>query len=97
MLEKERRVITQRIKHPVQPGGKKHSKAKWTKKHTVLVVALLSLIVAIATVTIIIYMGLTTGIKKSFHNQSKTKWQVQQFTPQVPVEMNTVKTGQKAS
>lgn len=83
----EKSVTTQRKKSSARPGGKTHTTSRWTRKYAILIIAFISLIVAVGTVAVIIYMGLTTRTNPSLQRQSHMKWQDQQFEPPTPSDL----------
>lgn len=90
MQEKGTRVI---VLQENQPGGKIHNRSRWARKHAILIIALISLIVAVGTVAVIIYMGLTTRMNTSLQQQSHMKWQDQELEPLTPVDLDRAKKG----
>lgn len=81
-------MISLQENQPLHPAGKTHNKSSWTTKHAILIISLVSLIVAVSTVAVIIYMGLTTRMNPSLQQQSHMKWQDQQFVPLTPVDLS---------
>lgn len=68
-------------------SGKLQNQSRWARKHTILVISLISLIVAVSTVAVIIYMGMTTRMNTSLQQQSHMKWQDQALEPLTPVNL----------